>query len=268
MPCIDDRTHDQLERSVSEIDFDAVVEGAVAKRRAANPAAPYWPSPASWADEILYFLMVDRFSDGKERADMVNPADPNSQAFRDNNGQTVAGGTTPLFRFSTDAYTADRKSWLKSGDAWCGGTLKGLLAKLGYLKRLGVSAIWVSPLFKQVDKTYDPISKQLVSANSYHGYGTQNFLDIDPHFGTRQDLKDFVEEAHRLGLRVILDIVVNHVGDVFQYEENRSRYPMEDTDGNWVRDVDGNSVMDPRWDNGSYPVFKTLFGKPEVGAFS
>jgi glycosidase len=65
-----------------------------------------------------------------------------------------------------------------------GGSLKGLTSKIGYLGRLGATALWISPIFKQV-----PYQE------TYHGYGIQNFLDVDPHFGTRADLRRLVRTA-------------------------------------------------------------------------
>lgn len=73
--------------------------------------------------------------------------------------------------------------------------------RLGYLKRLGITTLWLSPVFKQRGHE-----------DSYHGYGVQDFLDVDPHFGNRADLRELVAEAHREGLRVILDIIFNHSG--------------------------------------------------------
>jgi glycosidase len=74
------------------------------------------------------------------------------------------------------------------------------------LKRLGVTAVWVSPIFKQVS-----------FKETYHGYGIQNFLEVDPHFGTKDDLKEMARVAHENGIYVILDIILNHSGDVFRY---------------------------------------------------
>lgn len=188
---IDQRTHHQLERSLDDIDWAALRQRS------------YSASPVAWEDEVLYFLLLDRFSDGRETD------------YRDNLGQMVANGSTPRFRFTVDAGNAERSAWAAVGDDWLGGTLKGLQSKLGYLKRLGVTALWISPVFKQA--TFD--------RHSYHGYGIQNFLDVDPHFGSRQDLIELVDAAHALGLRVILDIILNHAGDVFGYEFNPERYP-------------------------------------------
>lgn len=222
--CIDPTTHDQLERSLAEIDWTAYGQRS------------YTPSPAAWEDQVLYFLMLDRFSDGKE------------QAYRDNDGEPVATGETPPFSFPGDAYTADRAAWAAMGNRWLGGSLKGLESKIGYLKRLGVSAVWISPVFKQVAS----------DQHSYHGYGIQNFLDVDPHFGNRQDLIDLVNTAHANGILVILDIILNHAGDVFGYEQNLDRYP--------ARDAQGNTTMDPRWDGAPYPVagWRNAFGAANI----
>ena len=82
--------------------------------------------------------------------------------------------------------------------------------KIGYLQRMGVTAIWVSPIFRQVPYQ-----------DTYHGYGIQNFLDVDPHFGTREDLHELVNTAHDHGIYVILDIILNHSGNVFSYSPDR-----------------------------------------------
>ena len=73
-----------------------------------------------------------------------------------------------------------------------------------------MTAIWVSPIFKQV-----------AFQESYHGYAIQNFLDVDPHFGTREDLREMVKTAHQHDIYVILDIILNHSGDVFTYDADR-----------------------------------------------
>jgi glycosidase len=196
------------ERSVTEIDLRAIT-----RRR-------YFPSPIAWEDEVLYFLMLDRFSDGQE------------SGYRGNDGAMVADGTTPPFQTS-DAGNAPRSSWVAAGQRFCGGTLKGLATKIGYLERLGVSAIWISPVFKQ-----------LASRETYHGYGIQDFLDIDPRFGTRDDLRTLVDTAHAHNIRVILDIILNHTGDVFEYDADRYE----------TRRDDGTTFLDPRWDSREYRV--------------
>lgn len=113
-------------------------------------------SPAAWEDEVLYFLLVDRFSDGRETG------------FRDLNGTIVTSGATPLFRLA-DALNAVRTSadatrWRDAGGGYVGGTLAGITGKLGYLKRMGITTLWLSPVFKQV-----------AFQATYHGYGIQDY---------------------------------------------------------------------------------------------
>ncbi|WP_433614491.1 alpha-amylase family glycosyl hydrolase [Dactylosporangium sp. CA-139114] len=200
-------------RRIADIDFAALTRG------------PFHPSPDDWADEVLYFLLVDRFSDGRERG------------YRDNDGATVATGATPPLREADhgNAVTTpeDAARWREAGADWAGGTLAGLRSKLGYLRRLGVTAIWVSPVLRQV-----------AGQPSYHGYGIGDFLDVDPHFGRPEDLRALVADAHAQGLRVILDVVLNHAGDVFGYEGDSrpvwtgQRYPVKG-----FRDEDGAAVL-------------------------
>src|SRR5512132_2387014 len=95
----------------------------------------FFPSPAAWEDQVLYFLLLDRFSDGRETE------------FRDLDGAFVTGGATPRFA-PADAGNAirteaDAAAWRDAGARFCGGNLRGLKSKLGYLRRLGVTALWV-----------------------------------------------------------------------------------------------------------------------------
>lgn len=237
---IDNRTHDELERSLAELDLEAYVRAH----------GPYHPSPDSWQDQLLYFLMLDRFSDGNERGTVTDGSGIVRDVYLDNDGARVAGGATLPFDLARDAYRADRASWAEAGGRWCGGTLKGLTGKLGYLKHLGVTAVWISPVFKQVQNTFDFARAQPAATHSYHGYGIQNFLDVDPAFGTRQDLKDLVAEAHRLGIYVLLDIILNHAGDVFQYDADRYHFAKDNTP--LGTNPHGQPIMDPRWDGRPY----------------
>jgi glycosidase len=212
---------EKIEKSLLDIDFAALT------------AQQHAPSPAAWEDQVLYFLLVDRFSDGNERG-----------GYRDKNGNPVPSGTTPLYTPTTNR--VDYEEWLRTGGTWQGGTIKGLNSKLGYLKRLGVTALWVSPVFRQVP--FEP---------SYHGYGIQNFLDVDPHFGTREELRDFVQAAHDHGIFIILDIIAHHTGNVFAYHADR--YLAHDANP-------GQSYYDPRWDGNRYAVrgFNDRNGEPTI----
>ena len=211
-------------RQLTDIDF-----GRLRQRE-------YSPSPAAWEDEVLYFLLLDRFSDGAE------------DGYRGNDGTLVAGSTAllrPADRGNAVATESDAARWRTAGGGWIGGTLQGLTSKIGYLERLGVTALWVSPVFRQA-----PFEA------SYHGYGIQNFLDVDPHFGTAQDLKAMVGTAHDHGIRVVLDIILNHTGNVFSYAPDR----------HWTDDGKGGRFLDPRWDGTRYPVagFHDAAGHPTI----
>ena len=95
-----------------------------------------------------------------------------------------------------------------------GGDLKGLAAHLQRIKDLGFTAIWVTPVLKQ-----DPVEN---GTAGYHGYWGLDFTTVDPHLGTDQDFTNFVTSAHGLGLKVFLDVVVNHTADVVQLTNGSS----------------------------------------------
>jgi dienelactone hydrolase/glycosidase len=193
-----------MPRTVADLDFTGL--------------GPATPSPSAWADEVLYFLLVDRFSDGRE------------DGVRDLTGAVVAGATPPWRPGDADTAVqtdADARAWRAAGVGWVGGTLAGVRSKLGYLARLGVTALWVSPVLTQAAPAPGAV------ASNYHGYATQDFLTVDPRFGDAAALRALVDDAHASGLRVILDVVLNHAGDVFAYDP---------------------SVFDARWDGREYPV--------------
>jgi glycosidase len=209
-------------RSIADIDFNSLTDckQVTVSSPSDAHAGCFTASPRAWEDLVFYFLLPDRFSDGKETD------------FRDNNGAVRSGPGTPKFTPSMNGNAvnppADPAQWRDAGKIWCGGNLKGLAAKLGYLSRMGVTAIWLGPVLKQV-KGFD----------TYHGYAIQDFLAIDPHFGTDEDLRQMVKTAHQLGIYVVLDIVINHAANVYEYAPDRYW-----TDGH----------LDARWDGNRYPV--------------
>lgn len=151
-----------------------------------KPRGGVHPSPADWRDQTLYFLLPDRFSDGNEaQRPVFDRADP--QRFR----------------------TADKRAWMEAGKNFQGGSLRGIAGKLDYLKALGVTALWLGPVWRQRP-----------DLQTYHGYGIQNFFEVDPRFGTRQDLRDLVDAAHARGMYVLLDAIYNHTGNNWFYELN------------------------------------------------
>ena len=108
--------------------------------------------------------------------------------------------------------TPPRTQWDHPFARFQGGTLEGIRQKLGYLQRLGTGALWLSPVLQNCQ----------AQDGTYHGYGIQHFLKVDPRFASDQsdpdgELRRLVDEAHARGMHVIMDIVLNHAGDVFAY---------------------------------------------------
>lgn len=151
--------------------------------------------------DIIYFILIDRFCDGTDRNNMdVDKANPT---------------------------------------AFHGGDFEGIRQRIPYLKALGVTALWMTPV---VRNTHMPES----GAWGYHGYWPEDFEQIDPHFhtpepdlpeGSRLHLKRLVDELHHHGIQVILDVVTNHVGYRHPLFEDDSRYPIKkgwfNADGDW-----------------------------------
>lgn len=199
-----------------------------------QPRGRVFPSPANWRDQILYQLLPDRFSDGRE-------------------------AERPLFdRRQPGQYSASSKaSWMAAGNKFNGGTLKGIQSKLDYLQNLGVTTLWINPPWKQ-----------RIDLQTYHGYGIQNFLDIDPRFGTRQDLRDLVDAAHDRSMYVILDVIYNHSGSNWFYQDDEGnpretmpyRYSPPYLIHGW-RSAQGASIPQPLTvDDGAFP---TEFQNPD-----
>lgn len=167
---------------------DAVTSIALPRRTA------YYGSPSDWRDEVIYFLLPDRFSDGQE------------------------GGRPLLDRTNPQAHRPPGFQWdqwaASGGGRFQGGTLKGVTSKLDYIKALGATTLWVGPLLKQ--RTH---------WDSYHGYAIQDFLDIDPRFGDRSDLVQLIAAAHQRGMRVLLDIVFNHSSNNWIYASGQDQPP-------------------------------------------
>jgi alpha-amylase len=132
-----------------------------------------------WRDEIIYQIVVDRFADGD-----VN-----------NN------------------YNVD----VRREASYHGGDWRGIMDQLDYIEDLGVTALWISPVVRNVEED--------AGFASYHGYWTQSFIDTNPHFGDLDQLRRMVDACHRRGIKVILDVVTNHIGPLFYYDMNRNGQP-------------------------------------------
>jgi glycosidase len=192
------------------------------------PEREQWtPSPADWRDEVFYFLLPDRFSDGNE-----------TDANRLGADLSTAAGVQEIKALRGGDWKW--KDWQTSGgQRFQGGTLNGIQSKLGYLQELGITTLWIGPIFRQ-----------RVEDNTYHGYGFQNFLEIDPRFGSARDLVNLVAEAHKRNLRVVLDVIMNHTGCNWLYDASAGdmRQPpyraVGGYDPTWARSGLGSPIYD------------------------
>ena len=148
--------------------------------------SPPLPSAGRFAgfgpDDVVYQIMPDRFSDG----DTAN----NAPAGKDN-----LYGRTSLHLYH-------------------GGDFAGIINHLGYLKELGVTAIWITPVYENFQHVnpHQAGFKAQYSESDYHGYGAVDQYAVEPHFGDMASLRRLVNQAHALGIKVIQDQVANHVG--------------------------------------------------------
>lgn len=135
--------------------------------------------PFRWEAANIYFLLTDRFFNG----------DPENDVNFDRSE------TTGVLR------------------GFEGGDIRGITQKVnsGYFSDLGVNAIWFTPIVEQV---HGKVDEGTGITYGYHGYWAKDWTAIDPNFGTEEDLKELVETAHSLGIRIILDVVINHTGPV------------------------------------------------------
>jgi len=147
--------------------------------------------PGKWDNCMMYFILIDRFY----------------SADRSNNDQGL-GEFNP-----------------HDDNCFQGGDLRGITEKLSYIKSMGFDAIWITP----------PVYNQWINPDTpcrgYHGYWAYDFTKVDPHFGTIDDYKELVRRAHKLGLKVVQDIVVNHTGNYFTVDA--SKYDPADPRKGW-----------------------------------
>ena len=105
--------------------------------------------------------------------------------------------TADWYKYATGYQIYPRSFLDTNGDGI--GDIQGVIEKLPYLKQLGVDFIWINPVFK--------------SPNKDNGYDISDYQDINPEYGTLDDVRELVDEAHALGLKVLFDLVVNHTSD-------------------------------------------------------
>jgi len=135
------------------------------------------PKPFLWDNATVYFLLTDRFNN-------ANPANDHAYGRKDD--------AAPL-------------------RGYMGGDLAGITAKIkaGYFDSLGVNVIWLTP---PVEQTHGATDEGSGRSYGFHGYWARDFSAVDANLGTEQDMRDFVDTAHAHGIRVLLDVVMNHVG--------------------------------------------------------
>jgi len=166
----------------------AALAASIATPSLAVPAAaPAAVTDRLPQDEVIYFVLPDRFANG----------DPSNDTGGLTGGRLVTG------------FDPTDKGFYHGGD------LKGLIEKLPYIQALGATAIWVGPIFKNKPVQGPPGHESA----GYHGYWITDFTQVDPHFGTNADFKALVDAAHARGMKVYMDIVVNHTADVIQYRD-------------------------------------------------
>lgn len=145
-----------------------------------------------WKNATVYFLLADRFNNGDPTNDL------------------------PLNRKKDGAV-------LRSFE---GGDLQGITQKIeeGYFDKLGVNAIWMTPVIEQIHGSTDEGTGKTYA---YHGYWAKDWTTLDPNFGTEEDFAALVAAAHRRGIRILMDVVINHTGPVTDLD---TQWP-----NSWVR---------------------------------
>ena len=152
-----------------------------------------------WDEAVVYFAVTDRFFDG----DTSN----------------------------NDAYgVGDYNTGDKGGSSYHGGDFAGLNEKLDYLKDLGVNTIWITPIVENITEDQHD-AKTDTATYGYHGYWASDFTEINKHLGTKEEFAALLDAAHSRGMKLMVDVVLNHAG-----------YGTEDYFNNILTDEDGNAV--------------------------
>lgn len=166
-----------------------------------------------WDEAVVYFMMTDRFFDGNE------------------SNNTASG----------------EKTYGKNPGLYHGGDFAGVTAKLDYLQDLGVNTIWITPIVENVEgvAVTGEGSKDVPYNAAYHGYWANDFTKLNPTLGTTEEFETMISEAHKRGMRIMVDIVVNHAG-----------YGTESTFGDMIRNKSTDEGDIKSWQSG-LPDFAT-----------
>ncbi|MBR1731410.1 MAG: alpha-amylase, partial [Ruminococcus sp.] len=143
----------------------------------------------SWDNASVYFLLTDRFNNG-------NTSNDHSY------GRTLDASGQPI------------SGWNTSPGTFHGGDFAGITQKIneGYFDKLGVNALWISAPYEQIHGYVTPGEGNDFAHYSYHGYYVLDYTETDANFGTKQEFQTLVDTAHNHGIRVVMDIVMNHAG--------------------------------------------------------
>lgn len=172
-------------RSVSSLAAAAALLAFGAAGAAASAPADYRARLPQ--DEVIYFVLPDRFENGDPSNDRGGLT-----------GDRLATGFDPT-----------SKAFYNGGD------IRGLIKRLDYIQGMGATALWVAPIFKN-KPVQGPKGQE---SSGYHGYWITDFTQVDPHFGTNADFKALVDAVHARGMKFYMDIVVNHTADVIYFTE-------------------------------------------------
>lgn len=170
-----------------------------------------------WDEAVIYFAVTDRFFDG----DASN----------------------------NDAYgVGDYNVGEKGGSSYHGGDFAGLNQKLDYLKDLGVNTIWITPIVENITEDQHD-NKTDTATYGYHGYWASDFTKLNKHLGTEQQFKALLDAAHSKGMKIMVDVVLNHAGYGTEKYFNRI---LTDADGNsisMIRDSNNTISGDDKYDS-------------------
>lgn len=166
-------------------------------------------SSFDWDEAVIYMTCTDRFYDG-------------------NTSNNKAYNTTDVF---------DKEGSL----SYHGGDFAGLEQKLDYLEDLGVNTIWITPIVKNSDTKTDDGNGNEIPSTGYHGYWASDFTKLNPHLGTEAEFKSLISAVHARGMKLMVDVVLNHAG---YGTENYFNSILTDTNGNTVKMLrdDSNTV--------------------------
>lgn len=132
-----------------------------------------------WDEAVIYFAVTDRFFDGDSS----------------NNDAYGTGNYAPA-----------------EGSMYHGGDLAGLESKLDYLQNLGVNTVWITPIVENIEDTLDCDGYDGQHNSGYHGYWTSDFTQLNKHLGTQEELQELIDALHARGMKLMVDVVLNHAG--------------------------------------------------------